>query len=60
MAVIFAILAFFGAAINQNQAVGSNAGKVSMQDFHFTQTANKVSTQDISFTQKVNKPSPQL
>ena len=58
MAVIFAILAFFGTAMNHNQAVGSNAGKVSMQDFHFTQTSNKVSMQDISFTQKVNTPSP--
>ena len=58
MAILFAILAFFGTAMNQSAAVGSNAGKVSMQDFHFTQTSNKVSMQDISFTQKVNKPSP--
>lgn len=43
MAVIFAILAFFGAAINQNQTVGSNAGKVSMQDFHFTMKNNSTS-----------------
>jgi len=35
MAIIFALLAFFGTAINPNEAVGSNAAKVSMQDFHF-------------------------
>ena len=58
MAILFAILAFFGTAMNHNQAVGSNAGKVSMQDFHFTQTANKVSMQDISITKTVDKSSP--
>lgn len=57
MAIIFALLALLGTAINGNEAAASS-GKVSMQDFHFTQTANKVSMQDISFTQKVNKPSP--
>lgn len=58
MAILFAILAFFGTAMNQSAAVGSNAGKVSMQDFHFTQTANKVSMQDISITKTVDKSSP--
>jgi len=35
MAIIFALLAFLGTAINHNAPVGSNAAKVSMQDFHF-------------------------
>ena len=60
MSFIFAILAFFGTAINHNAPVVSDAGKVSTQDFHFTKKADQVSTQSISFTQKVNKPSPTL
>ena len=43
MGILFAILAFFGTAMNHNQAVGSNAGKVSMQDFHFTMKNNSTS-----------------
>ena len=54
MSFIFALLAFFGAAVNQQES----DGKVSMQDFHFTQTAGKVSMQDFHFTQTVSKPSP--
>jgi hypothetical protein len=48
MSFIFALLAFLGAAVNQQEA----AGKVSMQDFHFTQTAGKVSMQDFHFVQR--------
>ena len=58
MAVIFAILAFFGAAINQNAAVGSDANKVSMQDVLVTREANKVSMQDFHFVMKNNSTSP--
>ena len=58
MSFIFALLAFFGTAINQHETAAGTAGKVSMQDFHFTQTAGKVSMQDFHFTQTVSKPSP--
>ena len=60
MSFIFAILALLGSAINPNAPVVSDAGKVSMQDFHFTRKADQASTQSVSFTQTVNKPSPKL
>lgn len=60
MAIIFTLLAILGAAINPNAPVVSDAGKVSMQDFHFTKKADQVSTQSISFTQKVDKSTPKL
>ena len=56
MSFIFALLALFGAAVNQQEA----AGKVSMQDFHFTQAAGKVSMEDFHFVQKNNSSSPKL
>lgn len=59
MAIIFALLALLGTAINSNAPVAGDAGKVSTQDFHFTKKAD-ISTPSISFTQKVNKPSPTL
>ena len=61
MAIIFAILALFGAAMNPNEAVGSDAGTVStQQDIHFTRKDGKVSMQDFHFTQKNNSSSPKL